>query len=272
MIIKAKQKVHLQLIKLTKRYFDLLAKSKYEDIYENLFTDESIELLSTMAWPLICYKEKKLDFLMDSQQNLNVNIPIHDALSMAFQMDIEECRTGLFRGIAESLLLQGWYKFNAQKSFSFINGQAALLVADAAPVPVIMPFVKNGNDYLIDFEFLWLFSMEMRASLLLELSLHAQQYNNHKLMLAFLRLAARLAVPYRRIENLMLKNPFVEQLLTPTRKQEIVNETKHSYEAQKRLDSISSLTIIKVLFFAANPIDQKQLRLDEEIRNRFYRK
>jgi hypothetical protein len=267
MIKKAKKKVHTQLIELTKQYFDLLADSEYEEICENLFTDEAMELLSTTAWPLICYKANRLDFLVNSEYGQDIDIPIHDGLSMAFQMDLEECRTGVFRGIAESPLQQEWYKFDTRSSLCFIDGKAALLLADSPTIPLIMPFVQVDGNYLVDFEFLWLFSMEMRASLLLEISAYAQEHNNHEMAMEFLRLAAGLTEPYKRINNLMLNNSFVRQLLTPKRKQEIANEARHSHDAQRRLSSINSRQNIKVIFFAANPVDQKQLRLDEEIRD-----
>ncbi|MCP4374134.1 MAG: hypothetical protein GY797_39420 [Deltaproteobacteria bacterium] len=225
MVKKAKKKVCKKLIGLTKQYFDSLVNSDYDGIYEELITNKSANLLSATAWALICYKGDNLDFLIKSEYAPNPEIPVHDALSMAFQMDIEECRTGLFSGLAEATLRQQWQNFNPKDLLCFVDNGAAILIASSPTIPVLMPFVKQDGEYLIDFEALWLFSMNMRASILSEIASYAHQQGNNDLAAEFFTIASNLALPYQRIMHLMIKNPFVGQIITPKRKQEIICNT-----------------------------------------------
>jgi len=161
-------------------------------------------------------------------------MPVNDALSMAFQMDIEECRTGLFRGLAESSLKQQWQNFNAKEAICFVDNQAAILIADSPTIPVIMLFVKQDGEYLIDFSALWLFSMNMRASIILNIASYALEKGQNELATEFLAVASNLIAPYQRLVRLMIKNPFVGQIITTKRKQEIREELEHAKQAAEK--------------------------------------
>ena len=242
MIKQANKATQKNLVKLTQRYFESLVSKDYDDIYEEQISAKSMELLSFAAWPLICHRKQRLDFLIDPQFSPNPDISITDALSLAFQMDVEECRTGLFQGLANSTVQHKWHQFQAKNAMCFVDGQAAILLADSPTIPVIMLFVKQDNKYVIDFESYWLFSMNMRASLLAEIATYAIDINQVDIAREFLETTLSLVAPYQRLVRLMIKNSFVKSLVTASRQQELLDELAVAKQAEE-----TALSIEKVL-------------------------
>jgi hypothetical protein len=248
MIKQANRATQRKLIELTKQYFNSLISARYDDIYEDQISVESMNLLSVASWPLICHREGRLDFLIEPEFAPNPDVSTTDALSLAFQMDIEECRTGLFRGLAGSAEKQEWHKFQAKKAMCFVDGNAAIMLADSPTVPVIMFFVKQGGKYVIDFEAYWLFSMHMRASILTDIASFAIGKNQTELAREFLETASSLIAPYQRLKRLMIRNSFVRSIVTPQRQQELLDELSIANRAKETAQSLEdSFTTIMPL-------------------------
>jgi len=235
MIKLAIKEVRGKIIQVTLEFHRLLLESDFDTVYETLITPESADLLAATAWPLVCYKQDRIDFLIDSDFNPNPEVPIHDALSLAFQMDAEGCRSGLFQGFAEGIAKHKWNEFDEANAQAFVDSHSAVLAADTPSVPLFMLFVRQANgDYLVDFESLWLFSMEMRASLLCEIASRAAQLDNTALALEYYELASGLAEAYSRVKRLMCQHPVIGQFITETRKREIDEEIRYTSLAKEQ--------------------------------------
>jgi hypothetical protein len=241
MIKLARKQTKNALIRVTKKYHNLLLKADFDGIYETLITPESADLLAATAWPLVFFKRQKLDFLIDSTLNPNPDAPIHDVLSLAFQMDEEGCRSGLFQGIAEATRQSQWHKFNEKEVVAFVDRNAAILAADTPAKPLFMLFVKQQNGkYLVDFQSLWLFSMEMRASLLCEIASRAVELNNIPLALEYYRFGFGLKKAYSRITRLMCQHTVIGQFITDARKHQISEEIKYTALAKERFQILKT--------------------------------
>lgn len=241
MIRKAKKKICKNLVLLTKEFHNKLFAGEYDEVYEELITEESAIFLAALAWPFVSYKKNNLDFLVKPEFNPNPDIPIHDSLSLAFQMDIENCRSGLFEGIAEGLKKHQLHQFNQKSAVAFIDGRSAILAADTPAIPLFMIFVnQKKKGYLIDFLALWLFSMEMRASILMEIATYAQSIGNIEYAIEYLTLTTQLRKPYLRIEQLLCKHPILGQYVTPERKQEISQQLEIVEKASERLQLLTT--------------------------------
>ena len=235
MIKLATKKVHGKIIRVTREFHRLLLESDFDAVYETLITPDSVDLLAATAWPLICYKQGKLDFLIDSEFNPNPEVPMHDALSLAFQMDEARCRSGLFQGFVEGIVKHKWNEFDEANALAFVDSHSAVLAADTPSIPLFMLFVRQANgDYLVDFESLWLFSMEMRASLLCEIASRAAQLDNKALALEYYELASGLAEAYSRVKHLMCQHPVIGQFVTETRKCKIDEEIGYTSLAKEQ--------------------------------------
>jgi hypothetical protein len=242
MIKLAKKRIRSKLIRVTQKYHRLLLESDFDSVYETLITPESADLLASTAWPLIYFKEDKIDFLIDSKFNPNPDVPIHDALSLAFQMDEEGCRSGLFQAIAAAVTKYRWNEFNRAGVLAFVDESSAVLAADTPTTkPIFMLFVRQDNgEYLVDFESLWLFSMEMRASFLCEIASRAVQLGNKDLALEYYKIASGLDKSYTRIRRLMCQHPIIGQFVNDTRKREIDEEIKYTSLAKERVQLLTT--------------------------------
>lgn len=255
MIKLATKKVRNKLIRVTQKFHKLLLGSDFDGIYETLITPESADLLASTAWPLVYYEQGKIDFLIDSKLNPNPDVPIHDALSLAFQMDEERCRSGLFQGIADGIVRHRWNEFNEVDAYAFVEGRSAVLAADAPTGPLIMLFVRQANgDYLVDLGSLLLFSMKMRASILCEIASRAVQLGNIDLALEYYEIASGLDKSYLRVKRLMCRHPIIGQLITDARKHEVDDEIEHISTARERL---------KLLMVTITQEQKPSLTLDE---------
>jgi hypothetical protein len=230
----ATSKIRSVIIEQTTKYVDALVQGRFDYIYEELITSSSLELLATMAWPLILRNRGQIDFLF-SKLNEDPETDIVDVLSFAFQTDEEECRTGVFRGIAEKFVANQWHEFDKVKPQCFIDGKFAVLVSGTPTKPLFMTLMRQKDDtYLIDFEALWLFSMSMNAGIIIEVADRALTLHHRDMALEYYSLAAKLKSVYQRIENLITKHPIVGKFITPTRKFEMQQQLQISIQAQER--------------------------------------
>lgn len=201
----ATSKVRRQLIEGTSHFVNALTEGNYDYIYEELITTQSLELLATMAWPLIAYTRGNINFLFKKlDEDAETNFA--DGLSLAFQMDIEECRTGLFRGFANNFTANRWNEFDETSARAFLDGKSAILIADTPTKPLLILFVRQKDDsYLVDFEALWLFSMNLRASIILDIANQARTTQHEDMALEYYSVAAKLKPVYTRIEKFNLQ-------------------------------------------------------------------
>lgn len=230
----ATSKVKQQLIENTSNYVNALIEENYDYIYEELITSQSLELLATMAWPLIFYKRGNINFLFSTLDS-DTETSVTDALSLAFQMDTEECRTGVFRGFAENFIANQWHEFDKINAQVYLDGKYAILAADTPTKPLLMLFTKQKDDlYLVDFEGLWLFSIDLRASIILDIASQALTKGYKEIALEYYGLTGKLGHVYNRIESLMCKHAIVGKYITLARKHEIHEQLLLTKKAQEQ--------------------------------------
>ena len=284
----ATTRIRQNLVENMRNYVNNLIDENYDYIYEELITTQSLELLATMAWPLMFYNRGKIDLLFSKlEQDPDNNLA--DALSLAFQMDEDGCRTGVFRGFAEGFISNKWDEFDDKNAKAFVDGRYAVLSADTPERTLIFLFSQQKDDtYLVDLEALWLFSMALRTSIILDIADQALNKGHDEIALEYYALAAQLRPAYTRIENLVCKHMVIGKFITPQRKYEIHEQLQLTAQAQERckllkkdnsLKNLDSLEleeyekILKVitdmaLVMERSPDAFKGLR-EEHIRNHF---
>ncbi len=231
----APNRIKQQIIEATQNFVNSLIEADYDHVYENLITTQSLELLSSMAWPLIFYKREKIDFLF-SKLDEDPETDIVDALSLAFQMDAEQCRTGVFQGFAKNFLANRWNEFDAANVQVYLEGKYAIFAADTPSKPLFVLFARQKDEsYLVDFEALWLFSMDLRASIILDIANQALSSGHKDIALEYYSIASKLKQTYTRIESLMCKHVVIGKYVTPLRKHEIREQLQLTFQAQERL-------------------------------------
>ncbi len=231
----ATKRVRSKLLDLALEFTSSMNARDFDHIYENLITPSSSQFLSTMAWPLLCYERRNIDLLINPELNPNASIPIIESLSLAFQMDLENCRTDLFQGIASVSQGYGWTELNLESTMAFTDKQSAILLVDTQDKPLILLFVEQKNgDYLIDFTSWWLFSMNMRASIICEIADNAMKANQKSIAIEYYSIASKLGANYSRINRLMCDHPAVGSIITFERKIEIKQEEQFTRIAQEK--------------------------------------
>jgi hypothetical protein len=241
----AQKPVTDQLKVLAIEFLDALRKRSYDYIWHHLITEEATRLLSVALFPIHIYKEGKIDNLFDPSHLNHSLTSLTEGLALAFQMDAEGIRSGFFDGISSSVERIGWHEFSTSddKSLAFTDDQKAILLAETPNVLLIMPFVINPKgEYKVDLEALSVFSMYVAASTLYKIGLRALELNQRSQALTLFELTAGLTKPYRRLRELLIENPVSQQMLTPTRKDELQAEEKYTWLARDQvLKLLSSL-------------------------------
>ncbi len=220
----------------TRAFLGAFKRADYDSIWNELITPEAASLLSVTAWPCVAYKRNKINALLTAKIEQFPDVPIHQGLALAFQRDVEEQRTGLFRGVGDGFEKMGWHEFSEDDHLAFLESDGAIFVASTPKTKLLMPFVAvAGAEYRVDFECIQIFSMSLTASALSGIAERCLQLDLRAESLAYFELAAALSPAYLRAKRLIAEHPVVNQFITSQRRAELLSEMKVAVLAEDRI-------------------------------------
>ncbi|MCU0492898.1 MAG: caspase family protein, partial [Chloroflexaceae bacterium] len=191
-------------------------------------------------------------FFGSTQVTGDVEVTILEGLAYAFHMDAAGIRSGFFDGMSKGIGDIGWYNadFSNQSCQSFVDTSAikhtAVLIAKTSGTDMLIPFVKENNRYVVDFEVFALFSMFVTASDLYNIGIQAKEANKPQAALAFFELVGRLEEPYRRLMKLLVRHSLVQMMVTPQRKSELQDQDGFFALAKVEIDRINTPQITSI--------------------------
>jgi serine/threonine protein kinase len=225
-----------QLKDQVRAFLQALKNGDYDAVWHERITPEAASLLSATVWPSYAHRANKIDALLTTKIEAFPDVPIHQGLALAFQRDVEEVRTGFFRGVANSFEKMGWYDFSEDDSVVFLEEDGAIFLASTQKTKLLMPLLAvRGGDYAVDFECLHLFSMALSASLLTSIAERAEQLDLRVEAAAYWKLAAALLPGYERVGRLYLGHPAVRPHVTARRRDDLAREVELSQAAHDRV-------------------------------------
>src|SRR4051812_25442729 len=189
-----------QLKERTKEFLRSMQEGAYDHIWHDLIPLEAVRLLSTALWPIRAHQENEIDKLFGPIPEADLPISIEQALSLAFQMDMEGIRSSFYEGMANGLEQTGWYEFSDQDYWTFVDEGMAVLFGETPGIPLMIPFVLSLDGiYKVDLETIAIFSMEMRASVLYQIGVKALEAGESNSAVTYFELVANLAKPHYRL-------------------------------------------------------------------------
>lgn len=234
----ASQRSLKKIVACTESYFDALIKEDYDRLYNEEITLESINLLSFLAWPLICYQINAIDAILRSYKSTEFGFEISgaEALSTAFENNYDNCRSFLFYGLRSEAMSYGWHLFDRKEALALEDDDFGVLIAQTNE-KVFPHFVRSiqGDFYKTDFIAMWLFSSTMSASMVYEIAKRAQELGNELVAKEFLQVTCQMQPIYRRIFLMVTNHPLTGKLITTQRKSDIYNQLQIISKAKNDL-------------------------------------
>lgn len=225
----------------TRVFLDAFKSGNYDSIWNDLITPEAASLLSATSWPCVAHKQNKIDALLTTKIDQFPDVPIHRGLALAFQMDLEEQRTGFFKGVANGFEKMGWHDFSNDDHIAFLEGDGAVFVASTPNIKLLMPFVAVTNGgYKVDFECFQVFSMSVTASSLSDIAKRCLVLSLRTESLAYFELAAALLPAYQRARGLLAEHPVVRQFVTDQRRADLIGQEECALSARDQLRRLST--------------------------------
>ena len=187
----------------------------------------------------MAYRRNELGYLFNPKLIPFPSMPVANAWLLAFQTDKNHCRTKLFIGITEGIRKHHLDRFNPVQAVALKDDKYIVLSAPSSNPYFFMPFRKvDKGHYQIDFLSLLLFSMEARASILLEVASYAEGIGKSEDAIEYFRLVASLKNPYRRVQRLICNNPYIN--VKQSRKDEIAQQIQEVERASNRLETFTA--------------------------------
>lgn len=234
-----------RLAAVARTFLDALRSQRFDQLWQSLITDESRTVLSAALIPISMANQGSSELLFHPVLG-GSGATLGSALSLAFHMDAQGMRAGFLQGMADGLRATGWYDFPVNGSLAFSQGTAAVLIADASPVKLIVPFSEmESGDFKVDLLAMSLFSMYLNAHVLYQIGLSALQHDRPDIALSFFELTTSLAAPYTRIQRLISGHPIVGQFVADARRDELAAEQNYVVLARDQtLRLLSSPTVV----------------------------
>ena len=231
----APESIEGELVQVAKDFLQKLKAKDYNYIWNVLVTPKAAKLLSTALLPVNAYKENGLDEVLQPISGAGVEMSFDEAFAFGFQKDIQKIRSQFFTGIALAIDSFGWHQASFEDCWTFMDDSAALLIEPNTPQPLILPFIRQGEDYKVDFEAMVLFGMSIPASSLYHIGQRALEIGLNKSAVAYFELAASFSPAYSRIKRLMLDNPIVALIVTNERKEDLIVEEEYILKARHQV-------------------------------------
>jgi len=209
---------------ITREFLYSMRDEDYDHVWNHLITIEAANLLATMSFPLLAYNRGQIDQLLTTIPNSEVLINIEQGLALAFQMDAEGIRTGTFSGMASQLERFGWHDIKDETCIAFAEEDFGVLIAQTAGRDLIMPVIKFGETYKVDFEALAVFSMLFSASKIYRIGLRAIEIGRTEAAMAYFETTTSLSKPLYRLRKILVDHPLTHKMVTEDRKQELREE------------------------------------------------
>ncbi len=196
----------------------------YDYIWNHLITIEAANLLATMSFPLLAYNRGQIDQLLTVIPDTETPINIEQGLALAFQVDAEGIRSGTFSGMASQFERIGWYDIKEETCIAFAEEDFGILIAQTAIHDLIMPVIKSGDMYKVDFEALAVFSMFFSAVKIYRIGLRAIEIGRADAAMAYFETTTSLSKPLYRLRKILVDHPLAQMMVTGSRKQELREE------------------------------------------------
>ena len=209
---------------ITREFLYAMQDRDFDLVWHHLITNEASNLIAVMSFPLMAYNEGKIDQLLTAPNKNEDTLSMEQGLALAFQMDLEGVRTGLFSGMSTNLTEIGWTELSDEVCFGFAEEDFAILIAKTAGTNLIMPLIKQGDQYLVDFEALLVFSMFYPPSRIYQIGLRAVELGRLDSAMVFFELAASLFKPIYRLKKILFDHPIAGKMITDARRTELTNE------------------------------------------------
>jgi hypothetical protein len=223
MMIVTDQLLH-HFIAVTHEFLEAMRNEDFDQLWNYLITNEAANLLASMSFPLIAFDEGKIDKLLTAIPNSEVPISIEEGLALAFQKDMQGIRSATFSAMTQGFEAMGWYNFKETTCIAFAEEACAVLIAETTPINLVVPLIKVGESYKVDFEALGVFSMFFSASKIYKIGLRAIEIGKTDLALAYLETATSLAKPLNRLRRILFEHPFAHMMVSEARRAELRNE------------------------------------------------
>lgn len=237
--IRAPKSITNRLITVAHRFLLALEEADYDDIWDHMITERSVRLLSTAIFPVRIYHDGQIDKLLTRNIEIDPAIPLDEAMSLAFQMDLNGLRSSFFDGIAHRMGGTGWYDFYEKGCEAFVSKNSAVLVADTPKVTMIMLFSGiRGEEPRVDLEAMTVFSLSVSARDLHDIGKRAHDLGESSSALAYFELASSLKRPHSLLKLLVWDHLLVKRLITDQRRNELRVDSGFVNLAQERVDQL----------------------------------
>lgn len=209
---------------ITKEFLYAMRDGDYDRVWNHLITIEAANLLATMAFPLLAYDRGQIDQLLTIIPNTDIPINIENGLALAFQVDKEGIRSSTFSGMASNFGPMGWYDIKDETSIAFAEENFGVLIAETAGIDLVMPVIKSGDIYKVDFEALAVFSMFFSAAKIYRIGLRAVEIGRTDAAMVYFETATSLSKPLYRLRKILVDHPLTHMMVKEPRKQELREE------------------------------------------------
>jgi hypothetical protein len=240
-VLLAPDSIADQIRILAREFLTNMRDGHYDQIWNYSITINAMDLISMTAFPLHLQAAGEIDAFLANPSSIQ-NMSFAFQRDTAFPDDDAGVRTAFFKGLANGLEQTGWYEpFSDEGSVVFINGSAAILIADAvaATRSWFLPFIdEGGRQYRVDFEAIAAFSMTTSAQKLHRLATRALEMGETRSAMEIYELASRMSGAYTRLRQLVWDHPLVKGLVKDERGRELQAEYAYTVLAREQADAL----------------------------------
>lgn len=209
---------------IAKEFLYAMRDGEYDRIWNYLITVEAAHLLATMSFPILVYNRGQIDQLFTMNPDEENPLTFEQGMALAFQLDTQGVRSGMFSGMASQFEAMGWYDIKEKTCKAFIEKDFGVLIAQTEGNDLVLPVIKFEDTYKVDFEALAVFSMFFSASKLYEIGLRALEIGRNDSAMAYFETTASFSRPLYRLRKILLDHPITHRMVTDVRKQQLEEE------------------------------------------------
>jgi len=217
----AKKPIAKKIESIAYDFIKSMQSENYDHIWNDLITDESADLLSTVLWPMHMYQAGKVNELFVPIQGGFGQIDVAEGFKLAFELDLEGMRSAFFSGFANGFQGSSWKPGSTEFPVVFVADDSALCLVDGK-VPFIPFMIGTDDTYKVDMESMVVFSVSVSPKILYLIGQIGLGLGHFGTALAYYELATSFNRPLQRIRKLLLNNSVFSQYVTDKRKQELL--------------------------------------------------
>ncbi len=267
-----------QLVESTNGFLSALAEGAFEIVWDDLISDQSVELISNTVIP---------NFLDQNQQLSSISLDFETigGLLYAFQTDsifpgdTTGIRQGFFDGLNDGFAKMGWHEgINADGAIVFLHGDAAMVCADSRTSHrlIILPFVWDSREdtYKVDLIAFQALSGTIQAEELFMRGANAEQMDHPEVASLYYELTYQLEAVYGRLKVLIVDNLLGRHIFTEERRLHLEKEyafcklariqgDKRRQEGENTASSTKAETVVAHIFPGLEKASELQISNEE---------